>query len=93
MLEEVGLPYTVHEINIGQGDQMAPEFLAISPNNKIPAIVDSDGPGGEPVSIFESAAILIYLAEKPPSSFTWPKKWEAIFIRPSPGHASRPTNG
>ena len=64
MLEEVGLPYTVHEINIGQGDQMAPEFLAISPNNKIPAIVDSDGPGGEPVSIFESAAILIYLAEK-----------------------------
>jgi GST-like protein len=64
MLEEIGLPYTVHRVNIGQSDQFKPEFLAISPNNKIPAIVDSEGPGGEPYSLFESGAILIYLAEK-----------------------------
>jgi GST-like protein len=64
MLEETGLPYAVHRINIGQSDQFKPEFLAISPNNKIPAIVDSDGPGGGPYSLFESGAILIYLAEK-----------------------------
>jgi GST-like protein len=64
MLEEIGLPYTVHRVNIGQSDQFKPEFLAISPNNKIPAIVDSDGPDGEPYSLFESGAILIYLAEK-----------------------------
>lgn len=64
MLEELGLKYTVHPINISTGDQFKPEFLAISPNNKIPAIVDSDGPGGKPVKIFESGAILIYLAEK-----------------------------
>ena len=60
MLEEVGLPYEVHPINIGQGDQFKPEFLAISPNNKIPAIVDRDNG----YSVFESGAILIYLAEK-----------------------------
>jgi len=60
MLEEVGLPYEVHPIHIGQGDQFKPEFLAISPNNKIPAIVDRDN--GQ--SVFESGAILIYLAEK-----------------------------
>ncbi len=64
MLEEVGLPYTVHEINIGQDEQFAPDFLAIAPNNRIPAIVDNDGPGGEPLSLFESGAILVYLAEK-----------------------------
>lgn len=64
MLEEVGLPYTVHTVDIGADEQFAPEFLAISPNNKIPAIVDPDGPGGEPISVFESGAILIYLAEK-----------------------------
>lgn len=64
MLEETGLPYTVHRVNIGQSDQFKPEFLAISPNNKIPAIVDSDGPDGKPYSLFESGAILIYLAEK-----------------------------
>ncbi|MDR9433101.1 MAG: glutathione S-transferase N-terminal domain-containing protein [Spiribacter sp.] len=63
-LEELGLDYTVHPINIGQGDQFAEAFLRISPNNKIPAIVDSDGPGGEAISIFESGAILLYLAEK-----------------------------
>jgi GSH-dependent disulfide-bond oxidoreductase len=64
MLEETGLEYRVHPIDIGAGDQFEPEFLAISPNNKIPAIVDSDGPGGKPISLFESGAILIYLAEK-----------------------------
>jgi GST-like protein len=64
MLEECGLPYRVHAVDIGAGDQFKPEFLAISPNNKIPAIVDSDGPGGEPISLFESGAILLYLAAK-----------------------------
>jgi GST-like protein len=64
MLEECGLPYQIHHIDIGKGDQFKPEFLAISPNNKIPAIVDSDGPDGEPISLFESGAILIYLAGK-----------------------------
>lgn len=63
-LEEMGLPYSVHPINIGKDEQFAPSFLKISPNNKIPAIVDSDGPDGKPVSVFESGAILIYLAEK-----------------------------
>lgn len=64
MLEECGLPYQLHHIDIGAGDQFKPEFLAISPNNKIPAIVDSDGPDGKPMSLFESGAILIYLAGK-----------------------------
>ncbi|RQH08613.1 glutathione binding-like protein [Paraburkholderia dinghuensis] len=67
MLEETGLEYRVHPVNIGAGDQFTPEFLAISPNNKIPAIVDSEGPrraDGEPFSLFESGAILIYLAAK-----------------------------
>ncbi len=64
MLEECGLPYTVHAVDIGAGDQFKPEFLKISPNNKIPAIVDSDGPDGKPISVFESGAILLYLAGK-----------------------------
>ena len=64
MLEELGLPYNVHAINIGAGDQFKPEFLKISPNNKMPAIVDPDGPDGKAISLFESGAILIYLAEK-----------------------------
>lgn len=63
-LEEMGLPYAVHVVDIGQGEQFDPAFLAISPNNKIPAIVDPDGPGGAPISVFESGAILLYLAEK-----------------------------
>jgi GST-like protein len=63
-LEELGLPYAVHPVNISRGDQFEPEFLAISPNNKIPAIVDPDGPGGDPISIFESGVILQYLARK-----------------------------
>lgn len=64
MLEESGLPYEVHAINIGQGDQMKPEYLAINPNNKIPAIIDTDGPSSKPLKLFESGAILMYLAEK-----------------------------
>ena len=64
MLEETGLPYTVFPVDIQRGDQFKPEFLAISPNNKMPAIVDTEGPGGKRVSVFESGAILIYLAEK-----------------------------
>lgn len=63
-LEELGLPYTITPVNIGSGDQFKPDFLKISPNNKMPAIIDPDGPGGTPISIFESGAILIYLAEK-----------------------------
>ncbi len=64
MLEECGLAYRAHPIDIGSGAQFAPEFLAISPNNKIPAIVDPDGPDGRPISLFESGAILLYLAGK-----------------------------
>src|ERR1700761_2981536 len=63
-LEEMGLPYKTIPVNISKGEQMAPGFLAISPNNKIPAIVDPDGPGGEPISVFESGAILLYLGVK-----------------------------
>jgi GST-like protein len=63
-LEEMGLPYTVKTVNISKDEQFRPEFLAISPNNRIPAIVDDEGPGGQPVSVFESGAILLYLGEK-----------------------------
>ncbi|MBA3478866.1 MAG: glutathione S-transferase N-terminal domain-containing protein [Lautropia sp.] len=63
-LEEMALPYTVHVVNITRDEQFKPAFLDISPNNKIPAIVDQDGPGGAPLSVFESGAILLYLAEK-----------------------------
>jgi len=64
MLEECGLAYRVHPVDIGAGDQFSPGFLAISPNNKIPAITDAEGPDGEPISMFESGAILLYLAGK-----------------------------
>jgi GST-like protein len=64
MLEELGLPYETHPINISKDEQFAPDFLAIAPNNRIPAIVDEEGPDGAPLSLFESGAILIYLAEK-----------------------------
>jgi GST-like protein len=64
MLEECGLAWRVHAVDIGAGDQFATDFLAISPNNKIPAITDSDGPDGRPISLFESGAILLYLAGK-----------------------------
>ena len=63
-LEEMGLPYSVHTVNISQEEQFRPNFLKISPNNRIPAIVDPDGPGGAPISVFESGAILLYLGEK-----------------------------
>ncbi|WP_204115478.1 glutathione S-transferase N-terminal domain-containing protein [Shimia biformata] len=63
-LEEMGLPYTTHLVNIGAGDQFKPDFLKISPNNRMPAIIDPDGPDGAPVSVFESGAILMYLARK-----------------------------
>ena len=64
MLEECGLPYEAHRVAFDKQDQMTPEFLSVSPNNKIPAILDPDGPGGKPLALFESGAILIYLAEK-----------------------------
>ena len=64
MLEETGLEYKAYAIDIGAGEQFKPKFLKISPNNKIPAMVDHDGPGGEPISLFESGAMLFYLAEK-----------------------------
>ena len=71
-LEEMALPYTVTIVDIRKGDQHDPEFLKISPNGKIPAIVDPDGPNGKPVSVFESGAILIYLGEK--TGKFWPRR-------------------
>jgi GST-like protein len=64
MLEETGLPYEPHRVAFDTNDQMSPEFLSLNPNNKIPAIIDPDGPGGKPLPLFESGAILLYLAEK-----------------------------
>ena len=63
-LEEIGLPYEVHTVSFASNDQMSPEFLSLNPNNKIPAIIDPHGPGNKPLALFESGAILIYLAEK-----------------------------
>jgi GSH-dependent disulfide-bond oxidoreductase len=74
-LEEMALPYTVRIVDLRKGQQFDPEFLKISPNGKIPAIVDPDGPGGEPVSVFESGAILIYLGEK--TGKFWPRDLKA----------------
>lgn len=70
MLEEIAMPYEVHPVNIHKGDQFQPEYLAINPNSKIPSIIDTEGPGGKPFTLFESGAILIYLAEK--SGKFWP---------------------
>ena len=64
MLEELGVDYNTHVINIGKDDQFTPEFTAINPNGKIPAMIDQDGPGGEPFALFESGAMLMYLADK-----------------------------
>jgi len=64
MLEEIGLPYEAHLVSFDTQDQMSPEFLSLNPNNKIPAIIDPNGPGGQPLALFESGAILLYLAEK-----------------------------
>lgn len=72
MLEEVGLPYEVHPVDIGAGDQFKPDFLKISPNNKMPAIIDREGPDGKPYALFESGAILMYLAEK--TGQFWPQE-------------------
>jgi len=72
MLEEVGLPYAVHVVDISKGDQFDPAFIAVNPNSKIPAIVDPDGPDGAPITVFESGAILVYLAEKTGSPL-WPE--------------------
>ena len=79
LLEELGLPYEVRRVDIGHDEQFKPEFLAISPNNKIPAIVDHDAPGG-PLSIFESGAILTYLAEKTGRFLApaGPERWKAL---------------
>jgi GST-like protein len=80
MFEEIGISYEVHPINLQRGDQFKPEYLAINPNNKIPAIVDTDGPDGKPLRLFESGAILMYLAEK--TNKLWPsdmrKRYEVI---------------
>lgn len=80
MLEETGLDYELHPVNLGEGEQKKPEYLAKNPNGKIPAIVDRDGPGGDEVTIFESGAILLYLAEK--SGMFLPEepneKWQVI---------------
>lgn len=78
-LEEMGLPYDVHYINIGAGDQFAPDFLKAAPNNRMPAIVDPEGPDGAPVSIFESGAILQYLARKT-GQFTGPTERDRIAV-------------
>src|SRR3954451_2461743 len=64
MLEEIGLPYEVHRVDFDQGEQRTPEFLSLNPNNKIPAILDPNGPDGQPLPLFESGAILLYLADK-----------------------------
>ena len=80
MLEEIGLPYEVHLVDFGKDDQKTPEFLSLNPNGKIPAILDPDGPGGKPLGLFESGAILQYLAEKtgkllPPDPA---RRWQTI---------------
>jgi GSH-dependent disulfide-bond oxidoreductase len=79
MLEECALPYRVHKINIGTNrEQFAPEYLRINPNGKIPSIVDPDGPGGKPIAMMESGAILIYLAEKTGKFFDQKNKYEIL---------------
>ncbi|MBX9746345.1 MAG: glutathione S-transferase N-terminal domain-containing protein [Hyphomonadaceae bacterium] len=97
-LEEMGLPYEIRPVNIGKGEQFTPEFMAISPNNRMPAIVDPDGPDGAPISIFESGAILQYLGRK--SGRFYPKDergrvkvdewliWQVANLGPMAGQAS-----
>jgi hypothetical protein len=86
MLEEIGLPYEPHTIDIGQNETWTPEFLSLNPNGKIPAIIDPDGPGGKPIGLFESGAILVYLAEK---TGKFLPKDPARATRPWPGCSSR----
>ncbi len=78
-LEEMGLPYALHLVNIGAGDQFKPEFLNISPNNRMPAIVDPEGPDGKPISVFESGAILQYLARKT-GKFSGPTERDRVAV-------------
>ncbi len=78
MLEETGLPYEPHLVDFGTNDQMTPEFLSLNPNNKIPAIIDPDGPGGKPLPLFESGAILIYLAEKTGKFLPEARRYEVL---------------
>ena len=87
MLEEIGLPYEVHLVDFGKDDQKTPEFLSLNPNGKIPAILDPDGPGGKPLPLFESGAILQYLAEK--TGKLLPADAGAALGRPSSGCTSR----
>ncbi|MGH8720792.1 MAG: glutathione S-transferase family protein [Burkholderiales bacterium] len=81
MLEECALPYRVHPVNIGKGEQFTPEFLALNPNHRIPAIVDPDGPNGRPLPLFESGAILIYLAEKTGKLIPTPPRGRLICLQ------------
>lgn len=78
MLEETGLPYDAHLVDFATSDQMSPEFLSLNPNNKIPAILDPQGPGGKPLALFESGAILIYLAEKSGKFLPQDSRYEVI---------------
>ena len=80
MLEECGLPYAINYVNIGRGEQFEPDFLKIAPNNRMPAIVDPDGPGGQPISVFESGAILQYLGRK--TGQFYPSDERALSARP-----------
>jgi GST-like protein len=82
MLEEIGLPYEPHRVGFDTNDQMSPQFLSLNPNNKIPAILDPHGPDGQPLPLFESGAILIYLADK--SGNCWPRKARCV-TRPFSG--------
>jgi GST-like protein len=77
-LEEMGLPYDAHLVDFATNDQMTPEFLTLNPNNKIPAIIDPDGPGGQPLALFESGAILIYLAEKSGILMPEQARWQVL---------------
>jgi GSH-dependent disulfide-bond oxidoreductase len=78
LLEELGLPYDAHLVNFATNDQLSPAFLSLNPNNKIPAIIDPDGPGGQPLALFESGAILIYLAEKTGKFLPMEQRWQIL---------------
>ncbi|VDC21272.1 glutathione S-transferase N-terminal domain-containing protein [Pseudogemmobacter humi] len=78
MLEETGLPYDAHLVDFGKNDQLTPEFLSLNPNNKIPAIIDPEGPDGQPLPLFESGAILLYLAEKSGQFLPEAERWQVI---------------
>lgn len=77
-LEELGLPYDAHLVDFARNDQTSPEFLSLNPNNKIPAIIDPDGPGGQPLALFESGAILLYLADKTGRLIPEGARWQTV---------------